>query len=36
LDVSKALVKMASNKEIMKNSHNSKIHYFTEDALIIN
>ena len=36
LDVSKALVKMASNKEIMKNSHNSKIHYFVEDALIIN
>ena len=36
LDVSKSLVKMASNKEIMKNSHNSKIHYFVEDALIIN
>ena len=36
LDVSKALAKMASNKEIMKNSHESKIHYFVENTLITN
>jgi len=36
LDVSKALAKMASNKEIMKNSYESKIHYFIDNALIIN
>jgi len=34
LDVSKALAKMALNKEIMKNSHDSKTHYFVQDALI--
>ena len=36
LDVSKALAKMALNKEIMKNSHDSKTHYFVQDALIAN
>ena len=36
LDVSKALAKMASTKEIMKNSHENRTHYFVEDALITN
>ncbi len=36
LDVSKALAKMASNKEIMKNSHENRIHYFVEEALVAN
>jgi len=36
LDVSKALVKMASNREIMKNSFDSRTHYFVQDALIAN
>ena len=36
LDVSKALAKMASNKEILKNSHENRTHYFVEDALIAN
>ena len=36
LDVSKALAKMASSKEIMKNSHENRTHYFVEDALIAN
>jgi len=36
LDVSKALAKMALNREIMKNSHDSKTHYFVQDALIAN
>jgi len=36
LDVSKALVKMASNKEIMKNSQDSRTQYFVQDALIAN
>ncbi len=34
LDVSKALAKMASNKEIMKNSHENRIHYFIEEPLV--
>mgnify|MGYP000106071446 FL=1 len=34
LDVSKALAKMASSKEIMKNSHKNRIHYFVEESLI--
>jgi hypothetical protein len=36
LDVSKALAKMASNKEIMKNSEENRTHYFTEEPLIAN
>jgi len=36
LDVSKALAKMASNKEIMKNSHENRTHYFVEEPLIAN
>jgi len=36
LDVSKALAKMASNKEIMKNSEESRTHYFVQDALVTN
>jgi hypothetical protein len=36
LDVSKSLAKMASNREIMKNSHENRTHYFVEDALIVN
>ncbi len=36
LDVSKALAKMASNKQIMKNSHENRIHYFVEEALVAN
>ena len=36
LDVSKALAKMASNKEILKNSHENRTHYFVEDTLITN
>lgn len=36
LDVSKALAKMASNKEIMKNSHENRIHYFVEGSLVTN
>ncbi len=36
LDVSKALAKMALNKEIMKNTPESKPHYFVQDALIAN
>jgi len=35
LDVSKALVKMASTKEIMKNSYENRTHYFVE-ALVTN
>ena len=34
LDVSKALAKMASNKEIMKNSYENRTHYFIEEALV--
>ena len=36
LDVSKALAKMASKKEIMKNSHENKTHYFIEKPLVAN
>ncbi|GBH34923.1 hypothetical protein NZNM25_17140 [Nitrosopumilus zosterae] len=36
LDVSKALAKMASNKEIMKNSYENRTHYFVEEALVAN
>ena len=36
LDVSKALAKMASNKEIMKNSEQSRTQYFTQESLIVN
>lgn len=36
LDVSKALAKMASNKEILKNSQENRAHYFVENALISN
>ena len=36
LDVSKALAKMASNKEIMKNSHENRTHYFVEEQLVTN
>ena len=35
LDVSKSLAKMASNREISKNSHENRAHYFVE-ALITN
>lgn len=33
LDVSKVLAKMASNKEIMKNSHENRTHYFVESLV---
>jgi hypothetical protein len=36
LDVSKALAKMASNKEIMKNSKENRIHYFIQESLVTN
>jgi hypothetical protein len=36
LDVSKALVNMASNKEISKNSTENRTHYFVEEALLTN
>ena len=36
LDVSKALAKMASNKEIMKNSEENRTHYFVQESLIAN
>jgi hypothetical protein len=36
LDVSKALAKMASNKEIMKNSYENRTHYFVEETLVAN
>ncbi len=36
LDVSKALAKMASSKEIMKNSHENRTHYFVQEPLISN
>ena len=36
LDVSKALAKMASNKEILKNSEESRTHYFVQNALVAN
>ena len=34
LDVSKALAKMALNKEIMKNSSDNRIHYFAAEKII--
>lgn len=36
LDVSKALAKMASNKEIMKNSTENRTQYFVQESLIAN
>ena len=36
LDVSKALAKMASNKEILKNSKENRTHYFVQNALVSN
>jgi len=36
LDVSKALVNMASNKEISKNSTENRTHYFVEEAMLAN
>ncbi len=36
LDVSKALAKMASSKEIMKHSRENRTHYFVEEALVSN
>ena len=36
LDVSKALAKMASNKEIMKNSEENRTHYFIQESLVAN
>ena len=36
LDVSKVLAKMASNKEILKNSEENRIHYFVQESLMTN
>ncbi len=36
LDVSKALTSMALNKEIMKNSDESRTHYFVQEAIVAN
>ncbi|AFS83646.1 hypothetical protein [Candidatus Nitrosopumilus sediminis] len=36
LDVSKALAKMASNKEILKNHNENRTHYFVQESLIAN
>ena len=36
LDVSKSLAKMASNKEIMKNSEENRTHYFIQESLVTN
>ena len=36
LDVSKALVNMASNREISKNSTENRTHYFVQEALLTN
>ncbi|QLH05417.1 hypothetical protein C5F49_08840 [Nitrosopumilus oxyclinae] len=36
LDVSKSLAKMASNKEIMKNSEENRTHYFVHESLVAN
>ena len=36
LDVSKALAKMASHKEIMKNSYENRTHYFVKESLVSN
>ncbi len=36
LDVSNALAKMASSKEIMKNSSENRTHYFVQESLLSN
>ena len=36
LDVSKVLAKMASNKEIMKDSNKNRTHYFVAESLVTN
>ncbi len=36
LDVSKSLAKMASNREIYKNSNKNRVHYFIQEALVTN
>ena len=36
LDVSMALAKMASNKEIMKSSSEKRIHYFAQEQMLTN
>jgi hypothetical protein len=36
LDVSKSLVKMASNKEIMKDSYKNRTHYFVQESFVAN
>jgi hypothetical protein len=36
LDVSKALAKMASNREILKNLKENRAHYFVQSALVSN
>ena len=36
LEVSKVLAKMASNKEMLKNSSENRTHYFVEEALLAN
>jgi len=36
LDVSKALAKMASHKELMKNSHENRTQYFVQEPLLSN
>ncbi|MBA4447853.1 MAG: hypothetical protein H2B07_03045 [Nitrosopumilaceae archaeon] len=36
LDVSKVLAKMASNKEMLKNSSENRTHYFVEESLVAN
>jgi len=36
LEVSKALAKMASNREILKNSKENRIHYFIQNGLVAN
>ena len=36
LEVSKTLAKMASSKEIMKNSEDNRTHYFAQEQLIAN
>jgi hypothetical protein len=36
LDVSKTLAKMASSKEIMKNSEENRTHYFAQEQLVAN
>lgn len=36
LDVSKSLAKMASNREIFKNSQENRTHYFIQETLVTN